>query len=178
MSVEQNKSQREETREPPSPRPLQIRVAQHVSGCREPCSCELMKPREVTWEESKGRGGEAEISTAGQEVRLGSTPGYTSPGTQLPQPLSSPCQTPRCRQTHRLGMGGGHLSMDTQSPRHTGDTVTCGVHSLHTPKPKLTIQTHKNTHLGHIEGGGPGRRRGSTSHPLNMQNRACTEGPR
>ena len=77
MSVEQNKPQREETREPPSPMPPQIRVAQHVSGCKEPCSYELMKPREVTWEDSMGWAGEAEISTAGQEVRLGSTPGYT-----------------------------------------------------------------------------------------------------
>lgn len=77
MSAEQNKPQREETREPPSPRPLPIRAAQHVSGCKEPCSCELMKAREVTWEDFTGCGGEAEISTAGQEVRLGSTPGYT-----------------------------------------------------------------------------------------------------
>ena len=77
MSLEQNKPQRQETREPPSPRPLPIRAAQHVSGCKEPCSYKLRKPREVTWEDFMAWGGEAEISTAGQLFRLGSTPGYT-----------------------------------------------------------------------------------------------------
>lgn len=86
MSMEQSKPQREETREPPSPRPLPIRAAQHVSGCKEPCSYELMKPREVTWKDFTGGVVRQRSLLQGRRSGWGAPQGTPDQGHSFPRP--------------------------------------------------------------------------------------------